>query len=330
MGNDNRFEDVRRAFDAHAPRLFTLSNLMAAGVGAKVTGGQPTGQFAVKCFVPRKLPPRLVPATHMIPPKLSTPAADVLTDVEEMQPPTAPPWLVDVNEQRLTALIGNKERLRPFGGGASISSIRSPIGTVACTVMDRFGNFGVLSCNHVLAALNRGFFGDPVVQPAIDDFGRAPSDVCGFLAWWQPISFGPAGTNLVDAAIARVQPVEVTPFIELVGKVAGIRSGNALSPGTPVHKVGRTTGLTRGTVVAVHVKGWITYPPVLGGPAPAFFEDQIVTTAMAGFGDSGSLLLDESNAVGLLFAGSATHTFYNDFVHVQNSLGVLIPGLIGN
>src|SRR5215813_1004293 len=99
MGNDNRFDAARRALDAHAPRLFTLSNLMAAGVGGKVTDGQPTGQFAVKCFVPRKLPPQLVPATRMIPPKLSIAEADVPTDVEEMQPPTAPPWLADVNEQ---------------------------------------------------------------------------------------------------------------------------------------------------------------------------------------------------------------------------------------
>jgi hypothetical protein len=326
MARSNAFDAAKQALHAHASSLLTLYNVSAVGIGMKVRGEQSTGELSVKCFVPRKIPSNELLPGAMVPAKLGVSGGYVQTDVEEMQPPTAPPWLIDPYEYRFALAVGNKERLRPFSGGASISSIRSLIGTTACAVLDKFGGVAALSCNHVLDALNRGIFGDPVLQPAIDDYGTLPSDRIGFLMRWQPIVFGSPTGNLVDAAIAHVKRGDITPFINFVGMPAGARSGNQLKLGSRVVKVGRTTALTRGFVTAVHVKGWINYPPILGGAGPAFFEEQIVTTAMAGFGDSGSLLLDEDlNAVGLLFGGSSTHTFYNDIVNVQEALGILIP-----
>jgi hypothetical protein len=140
------------------------------------------------------------------------------------------------------------------------------------------------------------------------------------------LCFGDSSTpNLVDAAIARIDPLYASSWVEWIGPPAGVRPGGSLRPGETVIKVGRTTGLTSGTVVAVNVSTWIPYPPWFGQVVPAFFREQIVTTAMAGFGDSGSLLLDaKDNAIGHLFAGSSTHTFFNDIAHVCDALAIRI------
>jgi hypothetical protein len=212
-------------------------------------------------------------------------------------------------------------------GGESVSHFLAPLGTIAIGVHDQLalGQPAILSCNHVLAALNRGRYGDAVVQPAIDDGGRAPYDECGVLQRYVLVRFGAAGANLVDAAIARLDGYLAAPWINWIGYPTAVRSGNDAMPGDPVAKVGRTTGLTEGRVVAVHSSCWIPYPPILGGGV-ALFKEQIITTPMAGFGDSGALLLDgASNAIGLLFGGSPTHTLFNDIVNVQRQLAIAMP-----
>jgi hypothetical protein len=58
------------------------------------------------------------------------------------------------------------------------------------------------------------------------------------------------------------------------------------------------------------------------------FVDQIITSRMSSYGDSGSLLVDlKDRALGMLFAGSATHSYYNPMLEVTNAfqLGVCIP-----
>ena len=60
-----------------------------------------------------------------------------------------------------------------------------------------------------------------------------------------------------------------------------------------------------------------------GAAGIGLFRHQILTTAMAAGGDSGSLLMDRSlKAVGLLFAGSSRITIYNHIADVEAALGV--------
>lgn len=244
-----------------------------------------------------------------------------------MMLPTGPPWLHLAEGGRKPNWFRNRARHRPFSGGDSISHPITPLGTVATEVIDphNLGARYILSCNHVLAALNRAAIGDTVLQPAFADGGRASFDACGFVDRYVPIRFWPQGGNRVDAAVARVNPRDVIPFVDWVGVPAGTRAGKSMSPGERVFKTGRTTLLNSGQVVAVNVSGWIYYPAFFGGFSAAFFEEQIITSGMAGFGDSGSLLFDEDrNAVGLLFGGSPTHTFFNDIVEVERELRVKI------
>lgn len=324
------FNYTRQAVHSLDEDLIRSCGLLAVGVGFKVAGGVPTDEPSIKAFVTRKLPLKDISPSRVVPPSIQFLQRNIRTDVEEMLPPTAPAWLLDMPTDLRALQAGNRFRHRPITGGNSVSHYRAPLGTVAAEVLDvRSGGLpAILSCNHVLADLDRGVFGDPIVQPALDDGGRTPIDTCGFLYRWMPLNFGFTGVNFIDAAIGLVDLRSSIALIDFVGLPTGIRSGNSMSPGDFVMKVGRTTRLTTGTVVAVHVSGWITYPPILGGKGAAFFKDQIVTTGMAAFGDSGSLLFDASfRAVGMLFGGSPTHTFYNDIVHIQNFLGIVFRAM---
>lgn len=320
-------ERARSAVLAGDLQLIRQCGLLAIGVGHKVVGNKSTGEPAVKAFVARKLPVESVAPERMLPLEVPAPGGAIQTDVEEMALPVSPPWVVGGSTDPWAAMLGNRWRRRPVRGGDSLSSYRFPIGTAAITVADttRNGGRAILSCNHVLAELNHGSVGDPIVQPSVDD-GGSVLDACAYLDRWVTIRFGDASTpNLVDAAIARVVPQCASSWVEWIGPPAGVRPGGSLRPEETVVKVGRTTGLTSGSVVAVNVSAWIPYPPWFGQVAPAFYREQIVTTAMAGFGDSGSLLLDaDDNAVGQLFAGSSTHTFFNDIANVCKALSVRI------
>jgi hypothetical protein len=322
------FQAARQALLASDERLLRRHALLSVGVGLKTVAGETTDEPCVKAFVARKLPLSEIAPDRRIPPTLAARPTAARTDVEEMRQPTAPPRRGSDAFESVAFGIGDRARHRPLSGGNSVSHPIAPLGTVATMVRDTFGarRFGILSCNHVIAALNRGRHGDPVLQPATGDGGRIPHDVCGYLQRYIPVRFGLTGANLVDAAVARVGPFTSVPWLDWVGSPAGVRSGNGLRPGDAVFKVGRTTGLTAGRVVAVHATGWIPYPPVLGaGLGAALFREQIITTGMAGFGDSGALLLDSAeHVIGLLFGGSPTHSFYNDIVYVQRELQLSI------
>jgi hypothetical protein len=318
--------EARSVIDAGATSMLRRHGLLAIGVGFKTKDGVTTDEVSVKAFVPRKLPVERIAPERLLPKAIDVAGARVLTDVEEMHPPTAPALLDDTFVAAAAFGMGSRWRQRPISGGDSVSRFPGALGTIGAIVRDRFsGRPLILSCNHVLAALNWARAGDPVVQPAAGDGGTPFYDRCGALLRWVPLSFGAWGLNRVDAAVAAAETSSL-PWIDFIGLPSGVRSGNSLPPAAPVFKVGRTTRLTSAAVAAVHVTGWITYS--FQPFASAFFTEQIITTGAAGFGDSGSLLFDaDRNAVGLLFGGSPTHTFYNDIVNVENELGIALTTL---
>jgi len=301
--------------------LLRRHELLGVGVGIKITAGRATDQPCVKAFVREKLPRARLSRERLVPETITRPTGEVSTDVEEMEVPTAPPWRVDPTGLREATSVGTRSRDRPLRGGDSIAHFRSLLGTAGVVVRDPGNPVAtvVLSCNHVLAELNRAWLGDPVLQPARGDGGRRPFDICGTLYRFVPVRFGLSAGNRVDAAIARVPGG--APFIEWVGPLRSVRPVEESLVGAPVFKVGRTTGFTEGFVQAVHFTGWIPYPPLLGGGV-ALFREQMVTTPMAAFGDSGAVLCDSAaNGLGLLFAGSPTHTLYNSLEYVLDELG---------
>lgn len=309
---------VVEAQEANEQELLALENVVGVAVSLKVTKGKPTDKRSLTVFVAAKKPKTQLPNEAVVPAEVE----GVPTDV------------VEVGHVRPLVFTA---RLRPALPGYSLGHHDITAGTFGCLVRDIRrcccelepecgchptreecrGDYLVLSNNHVLAASNQGRPGDLVLQPGPFDGGVFPADGIATLERFEPLVFGSAGYNLVDAAVARpTHSRNVTASI--IGVVIPNGVGQALL-GQQVVKAGRTTQVTTGVVIAVNAT--IVVGPYPGGFAQ--FRHQIVTTGMGAPGDSGSLLMDRDlNAVGLLFAGSAEITIFNHIADVEAALGV--------
>ena len=193
-------------------------------------------------------------------------------------------------------------------------------------VVTKGGARYALSNNHVFARENKGGNGEPIVQPGrYDNKPKCGNDVSteqlGTLAGYVTIHFG-GGTNTVDAAIAA--PVGgVSLSCSTAPGYYGLPGSTTRDAaiGMAIQKVGRTSGLTTGVVVALNATVKVGY-----SSGTATFTGQIVTSS--GFsrsGDSGSLVVTNDanrNPVGLLFAGASDGTtILNDIDAVLGALG---------
>lgn len=222
--------------------------------------------------------------------------------------------------------------------GVSIGHPDVTAGTLGALVTDGEDVF-ILSNNHVLANVNDAMVGDNILQPGSLDGGSDPSDTIGTLAESIALSFG-NGTNAVDAAIALTTHNQVSNVA-----LPWLDSGSygtptttpvaAATPGMSVHKCGRTTGCTTGTVSSISVDVSVCYET--RGPRrcvkSAMFTNQIGITdgSFSAGGDSGSLIVNNAaDPVGLLFAGSDTMTIANDINVVLNSFSTPLEMFDGN
>lgn len=206
---------------------------------------------------------------------------------------------------------------RPVPIGVSTGHPDITAGTIGCRVKDAAGNVYALSNNHVYADSNDASFFDPVIQPGTFDGGSSPDDDIGVLFDFEPIDFS-GGDNIMDAAIAlsSVADLGTSTLSNGYGTPGVTPVDAALSQA--VQKYGRTTNLTKGTVTTINAIVNVCYET--RGPFRcvklARFVGQILITP-GGFsagGDSGALIVtddDFKNPVGLLFAGSSTHTIAN-------------------
>ncbi|MFN8058853.1 MAG: hypothetical protein U0Q12_06765 [Vicinamibacterales bacterium] len=301
--------EVAAAQAASESALLSLPNVVGVGPAYKIKGGKPVNTFALTVFVEKKLEKGALSKGEVVPPEID----GVVTDVVEVG--------------RVDALAFTAKQ-RPALPGFSIGHHAITAGTFGCVVENlrpreagSRGEYLMLSNNHVFADVNKATAGDLILQPGPFDGGQYPSDGVATLERFEPIILSqfpnPTGYNLVDAAVAR--PLDsrfVTPSILGLAMPTGISQA---AVGTPVLKVGRTTQLTGGVVLSVNATIAVGY----GASGIGAFHHQIITTAMAAGGDSGSLLMDrELRAVGLLFAGSAVITIFNHIADVEVALGV--------
>jgi hypothetical protein len=225
-----------------------------------------------------------------------------------------------------------RARRRPLEAGLSVGHFAITAGTLGFIVEDEDG-FYVLSNNHVLADVNRGQPGDPVVQPGPLDREPSPRTLIGVLDRFVPISF--RRSNLVDCAVAEI--FEDMEFFAgwteaLPGVVTGTARVGVDDLGRPVSKAGRTTGVTRGRITQVEVDRLRVDMGEPGRPELAQFSDQFEVQGEDGRfsdgGDSGSLIVDgRGKALGLLFAGGESDdgedlTFANRIDRVVSKLGI--------
>src|SRR5262249_34640558 len=156
------------------------------------------------------------------------------------------------------------------------------IGTLGCFVTLADGRPAILSNNHVVAGENAGQRNrDRIFQPGsgIDD---PDQQLAGILTDFVDIVPSPAdatpqaGTaifNDVDAGVAGA--VEDVAFAQRYLPFRSVPAPNGVAAakvGDRVFKIGRTTGLTRGSVVAVNsITGPVPYDP-----GPCWFRRTIV------------------------------------------------------
>ena len=156
------------------------------------------------------------------------------------------------------------------------------------------------------------------MQPGPYDGGNIENDIIGYLADYEPISFSTSNRspkNYIDAAIALCDYNDISNIIALQGAITGTTHGRV---GMKVKKTGRTTEFTTGKILYTNASLMIAYE---GGYA--LFVNQIITNAMSESGDSGSILLNNSNkAVGLLFAGSNSYSIFNPISAVLKTLNI--------
>lgn len=320
----SRFYAARTAHQQHVKRLLSRPDVNAVSVGLRAVGGIDTEEPCVTAWVDRKLPIGQLSADRLLPSQLPVGAASVRLDVRESARLVAP-----AGSAPAAVVPGDsipdptRAQLRPVQGGVSGASFRFPIGTLTCVVSDvnHPATQYLLSCNHVLANVNAGLVGDPIYQPASTDGGNV-ADTVGWLARWFPISFVPGQANLVDAALASVPAGWSLPDVVGIGPITGVRPSASLEPGEEVRKVGRSSGITSQTVVGVDSDVWVNYWTATG-LMRALFTNQILTTACAAYGDSGSPMLDADNRiVGVLFSGTSQTTAFNHFDAIESMLNV--------
>ncbi len=316
-------------------KLMQKTNVVATGIGYKISEGKKTGRLCIVCSVQEKRAETKLTKKELIPAQIQ----GVVTDVY----PTG----------LIYAQGDHKTRFRPAPGGVSIGHKYITAGTLGCLVKKQ-GTVYILSNNHVLANTNQAEINDIILQPGLFDGGSSEKNHLARLSEFVPITFegvksscfvGRAAAallnalacimrsktrlqpvrkalrdNLVDAALALpIKQSDVTSDILDIGAVSGLAEANL---GMSIKKSGRTTGYTTGVIQQIDATVKVNY----GENKSAVFSDQLVAGNMSQGGDSGSAVLNNKNKlVGLLFAGSNNSTIINRIQHVFELLEISLP-----
>jgi Peptidase family S64 len=310
-----------------AVRPTPSQNVVGVGIGEKFVKGRPVGEQVVKFFVRAKFSEnQILPGSDQLPASIH----GIPTDVEEvgliyafgapplqtlMPPPVHVFW---------TPPLDPRVRMRPVRPGCSIgfaSDRFKMAGTFGALVKDEQRTY-ILSNNHVLADSGNLPEGTPIYSPGTLDGGDPQQDQIAQLRRFAP--FDPNAPNTADAALAEVTDTSlVSNDILQIGPPTGTTRAQFL---TVVHKFGRTTEYTRGVIASIDTDIKVAYDT-----GDVIFGSQIIIVGLdaspfSEAGDSGSLILEKTSnkAIGLLFAGSTSHTVAN---HIDDVLGKLNVGL---
>jgi Peptidase family S64 len=299
-----------RAF-ANGTSVAPDQNVVGVGVGEQIVDDKPTGVLAVKFFVRLKYPEHDLSKKTLLPKTID----GLPVDVEES----------GLFRRFKVTMPNPQTKIRPAQPGCSIG-FRDPTdqfvmaGTFGALVKDRAARY-ILSNNHVLADESRLPTGAPIFQPGLLDGGNVNTDEIAALSKFIPLS--PSG-NKVDCAIAKVTGKKlVSKDVLHIGPPTGTTDA---AIDMSVHKFGRTTSYTVGQIKSINTDVTVSYDT-----GNFVFQEQIIIVGTSRHpfskaGDSGSLILERSTnkAVGLLFAGSNSHTIANHIGDVLEALKVTL------
>jgi hypothetical protein len=280
----------------------------------------------VVCVVGSKANAETVASLLQVPRAYSVGGVEVLTDIIE-----APPARIARLDAYTPTIQATSDLQKcfncPIPGGAQIAPRGAQwVGTLGCALSFDGGNgangkpwgklYGALTNYHVAVG---GQFKAGAYMQQPDGLNRP--NWFARLHTWKQISFGSRAKNLIDVALLNCRRTggdygqkTDTVSTEQFG-IGKVNPEPYLTPklGDAVIKVGRTTGVTRGTLVGTDYVSVIDYGP----EGAARFERQYVFRADRGnfsnSGDSGSLILHEPTLrpMALLFAGGGRDTIAN-------------------
>jgi hypothetical protein len=315
-----RVQQVMAVQERHTPALMDDPNVVGTGVGL-----DENGEVIVTVFTESKSPAGRLPVE--------------LDGVRVTEQVTG----------RFVAMKGP-----PGGGGGGKKALKMGVsggwrydlangyccgGTLGCLIQVG-SQKRILSNYHVFEAdiVNGGNgrtaqTGDPIINPGLIDVGCVASAATDVATLVKTGSL--PGSNVdCSSAVVIAGAVDESGAIDKIGQPkAG--TGVAAFIGQGVKKHGRTTGLTRSTVTQLNATVNVTYEnECAGGSAfTKMFTGQIIVSNFPTFiagGDSGSLMVENvrksPNAVGLLFAGSASFAVANPIGDVLSFLGATIVG----
>jgi hypothetical protein len=242
-----------------------------------------------------------------------------------------------------SSTVSERDHQRPLTAGLQIQNFDDDrreghldagfitIGTLGCFVRTDDGSPSLVSNNHVIAAENRGRRGeDRILQPGSGVFDSAQH--IATLGEYVDLLPSPPGArphlenvvfNTVDAGLAALLEGAAFTHGYLPARAVPAPSGVASAAmNDRVFKVGRTTGLTFGTVTDLAT----VVGPVSYAPGECWFRRSIVVEGMDGtlfsdHGDSGSAVLTSTGQViGLLYAGNGQQTYICPIDEVLRSL----------
>lgn len=332
-----RFDDCKKALDSAVADLFSADpQIQVVGIARHERG---FGFKAVKNEA-RIIPASLAKESGRVPKSIKKIPVVVETVAADIEP------VLTASLPLAASFVPEQSQHRPLVCGLQVQNVDDDnrqraagqlqpgfiiIGTLGCFVTLPGGGTAALSNNHVLAGENRGVKQqDRILQPGNLTFVGAQH--VATLTDFVPLNPSPATArpargnvvfNAADAAVA-----ELAAGVNFTQGYLPLRNlPNPVGVGTPrvgdvVYKVGRTTGLTHGTVTAVGA----VVGPVGYAPGNCWFNDQFEVTGVNGTlfsdqGDSGSAILNAAGeVVGLLFAGNGTHTYATP---IQAALGLL-------
>lgn len=306
-------EELVEILRAHAQRWTELPNVTSVGIGCRVKDGRPTRTLAIQVTVTKKLDPKELRDLGLAPLPKSVPTGDgreIPVDVVQRSYKasymlTPEPAGSTLAPAPTAPKLQRRRRLSRIMPGISVGHLNAKAGTIGAVVYDkRTGRPCVLSNGHILQGPD-GMPGDVVLQPGRFDDSDVANNSLGTLL---RSHVGLAG----DCAIAGIETRMFDERILELGiapkKLAKVAIGDR------VVKSGRTTGVTRGTVVRIGViirhdyggrigtvqVGGFEIGPTPGAPPP--------NGMLCDEGDSGSLWVIDKNgaatdiAAGLHFA----------------------------
>ncbi|WP_339711909.1 hypothetical protein [uncultured Kriegella sp.] len=265
-----------------------LPNVVDVAIGLKETSGELTEEIVFQIFVKEKLGDSDLKASEVIPKTIKGHKTDVV--------------IVPKAKKR-----DDTSEHRPIKGGIQISNGKGHVGTLGCFGRLKSDNSLVLLSNEHVLYSDGAVAGEKIGQPNVV---KNCCCCCAYVEGEIGTILSPSFNNsTVDCAIASIDAGIATDIIlnnSMTTTEIEMDGTDTAVVGDLVRKIGRTSGFTNGIVNSINgvtssMTGQIFIRPVA---SETFTEGTNGKRAFSDGGDSGSIIVDESNnIIGLLWGG---------------------------